>query len=119
MILVTGANGWLGLNIIKAIVSGKTEKWGLPNGKITAFILNGTSKKQLNEISDDIQILEGDITNHEEDLNRFFSKTDNSFLFHAAGVIHPKSVEQFFTINRDGTKKLLKTASKFSKSSVP
>ena len=34
MIFITGANGWLGLNLVDAIVSGKTEKWGLKKDEI-------------------------------------------------------------------------------------
>ena len=45
MIYITGANGWLGLNIVKGIVSGKTSEWGLASDKITAFIHEGTDRK--------------------------------------------------------------------------
>ena len=41
MIFITGANGWLGLNFLEAIVSGKTKQWGLEKDDIQAFILNG------------------------------------------------------------------------------
>ena len=34
MIYITGANGWLGLNLIDAIHSGRTAKWGLERDKI-------------------------------------------------------------------------------------
>ena len=29
MIFITGANGWLGLNLVNAIISGKHRYWGL------------------------------------------------------------------------------------------
>ena len=29
MIYITGANGWLGLNLVKSILSGITAEWGL------------------------------------------------------------------------------------------
>ena len=51
MIFITGANGWLGLNLVDAIVSGKTVKWGLKKDEIQAFILTGTSKEKLLGIS--------------------------------------------------------------------
>ena len=41
MIFITGANGWLGLNLVDAIVSGKTEKWGLLN---LSYIINKNTK---------------------------------------------------------------------------
>ena len=54
MIFVTGANGWLGLNLINAIVSGKTTKWGLEKDDIQALILNGTSKEKLRKLPRDL-----------------------------------------------------------------
>ena len=47
MIFITGANGWLGLNLVNAIISGKTVKWGLDKDDITGLILTGTSKEKL------------------------------------------------------------------------
>ena len=74
MIFVTGANGWLGLNLINAIVSGKTNKWGLEKDEIQALILNGTSKEKLLRISKDINIVEGNLSN-QDDLSRFHIQT--------------------------------------------
>jgi nucleoside-diphosphate-sugar epimerase len=113
MIFITGANGWLGLNMVDAIVSGKTAKWGLKKDEIQAFILTGTSKEKLLGISQDINIVEGDIYN-EDDLNQFLSPSHKSFVFHTAGVIHPKRVSDFYRVNRDGTRNLLKVASEKS-----
>ena len=47
MIFITGANGWLGLNLIQSITSGESTKWGMRKDKITAFILKGTSKDRI------------------------------------------------------------------------
>ena len=57
MIYITGANGWLGLNIIKQISNGNCVKWGLADKKITALILKGTSKSLIESISKDINII--------------------------------------------------------------
>ena len=38
MIYVTGADGWLGSNLLKAISDGCTEKWGLPRDSIKALV---------------------------------------------------------------------------------
>ena len=117
MIFITGANGWLGLNLVDAIVSGKTAKWGLEKDEIQAFILTGTSKEKLLGISKDINIVEGNLSN-KDDLTQFFLSSDNSFVFHTAGVIHPKRVSEFFCVNREGTKNLLEAASEASVSRV-
>lgn len=117
MIFITGANGWLGLSLVNAIVSGKTSKWGLKKDEIQAFILTNTSKEKLLSISKDINIIEGDLSN-KNDLDQFLSPSDKSFVFHTAGVIHPKMVSEFFRVNRDGTKNLLEAASAASVSRV-
>jgi nucleoside-diphosphate-sugar epimerase len=72
MIYITGANGWLGLNLIDSIHTGKTAKWGLERDQIKAFILSGTSKEKLLEISQDINIFEGDLSN-KDDIEQFLS----------------------------------------------
>ena len=117
MIYITGANGWLGLNLVSAIVSGKTAKWGLEKDNIRAFILNNTSKEKLLNISKDIQIVEGDLAN-KNDISQFLSSSENSYVFHTAGVIHPNKVSDFFNVNRDGTKNLLEVSIKKSISKV-
>ena len=113
MIYITGANGWLGLNLIDAIHSGRAAKWGLQSDEIKAFILPGTSKSKLLKISQRINIFEGNLSN-KDDVDQFFSDSNDSFVFHAAGLIHPKRVSDFYRVNRDGTQNLLAAASKAS-----
>ena len=71
MILITGANGWLGLNLVNSICKGRTAKWGQGPDKIRAFILRGTDKHKLLEIAPDVEIVEGDL-NDEKMLNNFY-----------------------------------------------
>ena len=114
MIFITGANGWLGLNLVKSIIYNKTRQWGLNDNEIHAFIMEGTSKDKLLGISSDLNIVEGNILNT-EDLARFFSPSNkNSLLFHTAGIIHPRKVSEFFDVNLIGTKNILQSASKKS-----
>ena len=113
MIYITGANGWLGLNLIDAIHTGRSAKWGLKKDEIMAFVLPGTSKEKLLGISQDINIAEGDLAN-KNDIEQFLSDSNDSFVFHTAGVIHPKRVSDFYRVNRDGTKNLLEAASKIA-----
>ncbi len=112
MIFVSGSNGWLGLNLIEAIVKGETEKWGLKKEKIKAFILPGTSKEKLKSISSEIEIIEGDILNL-NDTHKFLSEANDGILFHTAGVIHPKKVSEFYDVNLKGTENLLESALQF------
>ena len=50
MILITGANGWLGLNLVDSICNGRTTKWGQKPDEIKAFVLRGTDKNKLLKI---------------------------------------------------------------------
>ena len=113
MILITGANGWLGLNLVNSIYKGRTAKWGQGPDKIRAFILRGTDKHKLLEIAPDVEIVEGDL-NDEKDVKQFLQDVEQAYLFHTAGVIHPKRTSEFYRINRDATKNLLKASSKVS-----
>ena len=113
MIYITGANGWLGLNLVKSIVSGASEKWGLPSDEIKALILPNTEKNKLKSISKKVNIVEGDISN-EKAIKSFFEESNDSIVFHTAGIIHPKKVSDFFKVNRDRTKILMNCASKAS-----
>ena len=58
MILITGANGWLGLNLVDSIWRGRATKWGQKPDEIKAFVLRGTDKNRLLKIAPDIQIVE-------------------------------------------------------------
>ena len=113
MIYITGANGWLGLNLVDSIISNRAAKWGLEKDEINAFIFPGTSKDKLLGISQDINIVEGDLSNI-VDIEQFLTDSNDSYVFHTAGVIHPKRVSDFYLVNRDGTKNLLEVASKSS-----
>ena len=109
MIYITGANGWLGLNLVKSIYDSKTEQWGIKKDDVCALILPGTDKKKLLEISSKIKIIEGDIC-REDDVKKFLTLAEGQYLIHIAGIIHPKRVSEFFKINRDGTKNILNQA---------
>ncbi len=109
MIYITGANGWLGLNLIDSIISGRTEQWGLKKKQINALILPGTDKKKILNISKEVKIYEGDITDVGS-IEKFLSSAKNSIIFHLAGIIHPIKVTDFFRVNEQGTKNLMDCA---------
>ena len=113
MIYITGANGWLGLNLINNIVNGNCLRWGMNKEKIHALIQEGSDETMLRNISYDIEIHYGDIRNLDK-LNKFLSSSKNSFLFHTAGVIHPNKIADFFSINTIGTENLINSAIRHS-----
>ena len=103
MILITGANGWLGLNLVDSIRNGRTKKWGQNQDDIKAFVLRGTDKSRLLKIAPDVEIVEGDL-NDEKDVKNFLQNADDAYLFHTAGIIHPKRTSEFYKINYEATK---------------
>lgn len=109
LILVTGANGWLGKNLIDAIVNSNPDCGiTLVNNKIEirCLVKPGEDTSFLNNFSQYIQIYNGDITDYKS-MSKFFEDSEGATLFHTAGVIHPKNINDFFEINVKGVKNLL------------
>ena len=107
MILITGADGWLGFNLINLITNNKTEKWGLIKQKIIAFVHKDSDISKLEKFEkNDLIVFKGDLTNI-NDLKDFLFKGKKSILIHAAGVIHPKNIKDFKEINYKVVKNIL------------
>lgn len=109
MIYLTGANGWLGLNIAKSLQSGRAESLGLKDNEFKFFILEGTDRLQLNLLAGNTEIIEGNILKN-SDLDYFFKGGAGGTLIHTVGIIHPDNVKAFYDINVEGTKKVLDAA---------
>lgn len=112
MILVTGANGWLGYNLISLISNKETEKWGLKNDKIIAFVERGTNKNNLLKFKN-VKIIEGNLSD-KKDLHLFLSYSNHSILIHTTGIIHPSLTKTFFEINYKITKNLINLLNNYS-----
>lgn len=110
-IIVTGANGWLGKALIKALVNGidGVPECRLPSKRIRALVLPGEDVSQLESISGDLEIVRGDIQRM-EDCSSLMAGAADGVLFHTAGIIHPQRVHQFYDINVAGTLNILSSA---------
>jgi nucleoside-diphosphate-sugar epimerase len=112
-VLVTGAAGWLGLQLVDALSRGLRDddrfKTAQPNLRIRCLVLPGQDTTQLQKISPRLEIITGDIRNA-ADCARLCEGAKDAVLFHTAGIIHPRRVREFFEINRDGTTQLLDAA---------
>ena len=113
LVLITGALGWLGINLVESLVKGLADFEPLSqpqnNLKIRCLILPDQDPKVLNKISDQIEIYQGDLRNP-QDCDRFCENAENAILFHTAGIIHPQKIAEFYKINVEGTKNLLNSA---------
>lgn len=113
LLLVTGTLGWLGRNLVHGLAHGLDdfkEVWTPPRDlKIRALILPEEDENEAKQISDRVEVVRGDICNP-LDCARFCSDASGAVLFHAAAVIHPRRVREFFRVNLTGSKNLLDAA---------
>lgn len=112
-VLITGALGWLGISLVKALTQGITdvESLATPQNKLSlrCLILPGQNPEILRNLSNKIEVIVGDLRNP-QDCDRFCKGAENATLFHTAGIIHPPQVSDFYDINVTGTKNLLNAA---------
>jgi len=114
-VLITGALGWLGSQLVEALINGLPEHDALrvpsDNLRVRCLILPGQDASRLSRLSSRIETVVGDLQNP-ADCARFCQGTNGSFLFHTAGIIHPKRVSDFYSINVGGTRHLMEAAVK-------
>lgn len=103
ILLVTGAGGWLGLNLLAQLAAFPKPP------RVRSLFLPNENADHATKILPSMEIVRGDVRNA-ADCERFLSDSAGGVLIHTAGIIHPKSVRQFYEINLEGAKNLLKTA---------
>ena len=114
-VIITGALGWLGINLVESLINGLPEHNALKEPradlKIRCFILPGQDATALTRISDRIEIITGDIRDA-ADCARLCDGACGAILFHTAGMIHPRKVAEFEQVNVTGTINLLDAATR-------
>jgi nucleoside-diphosphate-sugar epimerase len=114
LILVTGGLGWLGKRMIKLIFNGEygnpvLDKYITADTEVRCLILPGQDERELLAISNRISVVKGDVRNF-ADCSTFMQGAKGAVLIHIAGIIHPKNVKEFYAINLEGTKNILRAA---------
>lgn len=112
-VIVTGALGWLGINLVEALAKGLPDHDALktPRGdlKIRCLILPGQDGAELKRISERVEVVTGDVRSA-ADCARLCEGAGGATLFHTAGMIHPRKVAEFYDINVTGTSNVLDAA---------
>jgi len=114
--VVTGASGWLGARLVRALTQGLPDVPSLKEKNesrlVRCLVRSGTDRSTLKTIAGKIELIEGDLTNPGS-LDGLFNGLDGAAVFHCAGVIHPrKRAREFFAVNVEGTRNILEAAIK-------
>lgn len=112
-ILITGASGWLGINLINCFLKGidiYPETQNLNQDiSINVFIPKTDYNKLNNLFGNQINYYFGDIRSN-EDCKNFISNFNSGTIFHLVGLIHPNKISDLYDINLEGTKNICKNA---------
>ena len=105
-VLITGAPGWLGNRFLEILIKHDQVAEFSRDWEIRCLVLKGMNLGFIRELSKirNIECVEGDIRNPES-LEKATKGID--VVFHIAGIIHPKKIEELYEINSDGTKNIL------------
>lgn len=112
--LVTGAPGWLGTRLVRVLLEGLPDVASLSEPdhtrRIRCLVKPDLDKSALRELSDRVEIVEGDLRNPNA-ASAFCGNAAGATLFHCAGVVHPRRyTRELFEVNVDGTRHLLQAA---------
>jgi len=100
--VVTGAAGWLGQNLVRALAPARE--------RVRCLVHTDSDASLLAVIGPSVEPIVGDIRDPAT-LDRLFEGVGTATVFHAAGVIHPvRSVRELFDVNVGGTQLALDRA---------
>jgi len=109
--LVTGIPGWLGTRFLRALSGKIPELSNLQKTKeedeIRCLVLENIDSKIIESIDPRIKVFKGNIIN-KDSMKSFFADSENSIVFHMAGLIHPKFfTRQIYSVNQTGSKNVI------------
>jgi len=101
-VVVTGANGWLGQNLVRELAPNRE--------RVRCLVRSDGDAALLSVLGPSIDAVVGDVRDPST-LDRLFEGVGSATVFHAAGVIHPeKRVREMFDVNVGGTQLALDRA---------
>jgi nucleoside-diphosphate-sugar epimerase len=102
--VVTGANGWLGQNLVRALVRQPGRE------RVRCLVQSADDVARLEVLDARVEAVAGDVRDPAL-IDELFEGVGRASVFHAAGVIHPaKAVRELFDVNVGGTQLVLDRA---------
>jgi nucleoside-diphosphate-sugar epimerase len=100
--VVTGAAGWLGQNLVRALVADRE--------RVRCLVSDPSQGAPLEVLSTTVEVVVGDVRDPAA-IDRLFDGVAEPAVFHAAAVIHPRRrVRELFDVNVGGTQLVLDRA---------
>jgi nucleoside-diphosphate-sugar epimerase len=100
--VVTGASGWLGQNLVRALAPARDH--------VRCLVPVASDGALLELAGPSVEVVVGDVRDPAV-LDRLFDGADAATVFHAAGVIHPQArTRELFDVNVGGTQLVLDRA---------
>jgi nucleoside-diphosphate-sugar epimerase len=106
--VVTGAIGWLGASLVKALAQGVSfRSITVAPRRVRCVVLPDADVAALRELGPNVEVVRADL----RDANALSGACEGaSTVFHAAGIVHPRRVKELYDVNVDGTRNILNAA---------
>lgn len=101
---VTGAPGWLGNRLVRGLTAGLDDLPHLPKTQCVRCLVRPNLDVGELRSFPNVEFVTGDIT-RPETLRGIVNGCDT--VIHAAGLIHPKRIEELYAVNTDGVRNVL------------
>jgi nucleoside-diphosphate-sugar epimerase len=106
--VVTGAPGWLGTPLVAALARGaRFRSITAPPRRVRCVVLPAADVRPIERLGADVEIVRADLRDPRS-LEGACAGADT--VFHAAGIVHPRRVQELYDVNVKGTRALLDAA---------
>jgi nucleoside-diphosphate-sugar epimerase len=108
LVVVTGAPGWLGTPLVEALVQGARFRaiTTLPRN-VRCLVHPTVDAAPLQRLGERVQVVRADLRDRRAVLDSF---QDADTVFHCAGIVHPRRIQELYDVNVTGTRNVLDAA---------
>ena len=110
IVLITGANGWLGRRLARSLTVGHVELGtvGAGGARVRALAMPGEDTSMLSSLG--VEVVFGDVRDANS-VRNFMQAAEGATLLHLAGVIHPAhGTKEFMEVNFTGSVNVISAA---------